>query len=304
LLIPIIIKNGVLGLFILGPKKSGVRYNKEEKQFLMTLVRQGGFAVENANLLDELTEQERLKHEFDIARRVQQNLLPKHHPRFPGLDIDGICIPATEIGGDYYDFFVLDNHTLGVAIADVTGKGTSAAFYMAVVKGLMLSLTAIHSSPKQLLVALNQKLYGNMDKKVFITMIYAIIDTAKQEMRFSRAGHNALVMHHSDPEETVCMIPEGIGLGLEGGELFEKSLIEQSVQYRTGDTFLFYTDGVSEAMNAKRSEFGEERLIQCVNEMKHESASKLRERILKSVEKFVHNASQNDDITIVTLKAV
>jgi serine phosphatase RsbU (regulator of sigma subunit)/HAMP domain-containing protein len=304
LLIPMIIKDEVLGLFILGPKKTGSRYGRQERQFLMTLVRQGGFAIENANLLDDLTEQERLKHEFDIARRVQQNLLPKFNPGFPGLDIDGICIPATEIGGDYYDFFVLDDHTLGVAIADVTGKGASAAFYMAVVKGMMLSLTAIHTSPRQLLIDLNQRLFGSMDRKVFITMIYAVVDVSKRVIRFSRAGHNALVMHQSDPADTVCMIPEGIGLGLEGGKLFEKSLTEQTIPYRPGDIFLFYTDGVSEAMNLKRQEFGEERLIRCLNEIKNESAVEITKKILKSIHGFIQKATQNDDITIVTLKAV
>jgi len=304
LLVPMIIKDEVLGLFVLGPKKTGSRYNNQERQFLMTLVRQGGFAIENANLLDDLTEQERLKHEFDIARRVQQNLLPKSNPNITGLDIDGLCIPATEIGGDYYDFFVLDDHTLGVAIADVTGKGTSAAFYMAVVKGLMLSLTAVQTSPKQLLVELNRKLYGNMDKKVFITMIYAVVDVSKQVIRFARAGHNALVMHHADPAETECMIPEGIGLGLEGGDLFENALVEQTVPYQKGDIFLFYTDGVSEAMNSHRKEFGEEKLIQCIDEVKNENAIQIRESILKSIHHFVHGTAQNDDITLVTLRAV
>ncbi len=304
LLVPMIIKDEVLGLFVLGPKKTGSRYSKHEQQFLMTLVRQGGFAIENANLLDDLTEQERLKHELDIARRVQQNLLPKSNPKLAGLDIDGLCIPATEIGGDYYDFFVLNDHTLGIAIADVTGKGTSAAFYMAVVKGLMLSLTAIHTSPRQLLIDLNQRLFGSVDRKVFITMIYAIVDVSKQVIRFARAGHNALLMHRSEPANTVCMIPEGIGLGLEQGSLFAKSLGEQTMPYRTGDVFLFYTDGVSEAMNSHRNEFGEEKLIQCIDQVKSENAVQIRESILKSIRNFVHGAVQNDDITLVTLRAI
>ena len=270
----------------------------------MTLVRQGGFAIENANLLDDLTEQERLKHELDIARRVQQNLLPKANPKMTGLDIDGLCIPATEIGGDYYDFFALNDHTLGIVIADVTGKGTSAAFYMAVVKGLMLSLTAIHTSPRQLLIDLNQRLFGSMDRKVFITMIYAIIDVSKQTIRFARAGHNALLMRRSEPADTVCMIPEGIGLGLEWGRLFAKSLGEQTLSYRAGDVVLFYTDGVSEAMNSHREEFGEEKLIQCIDGIKNENVVQIRENILKSIRHFVHGAAQNDDITLVTLRAV
>ena len=139
-------------------------------------------AIENALLLNELTEQERLKRELEIARTVQNSLLPQSNPEISGLDIDGLCIPATEIGGDYFDFFPLDNHTLGIAIADVTGKGTSAAFYMAVVKGIMLSLTPIFSSPQQLLSELNRRLYGTMERKIFVTMIYGIFDIKKNKL--------------------------------------------------------------------------------------------------------------------------
>jgi len=303
LISPIIIKEVVIGLFLLSAKKREVPYTKGEKKFLSTLIRQGGFAIENALLYEDLTEQERLKRELEIARLVQQKLLPQTKPQIAGLDIDGVCIPAAEIGGDYYDYFLINNHTIGIAIADVTGKGTSAAFYMAVVKGIMLSLTSIFTSPKQLLSELNRRLYGKMDRKIFITMIYAIIDLRKKVLKFARAGHNALIVRNAENSSVECLTPDGIGLGLEQGDLFDSTISEQHIKFQTGDAFIFYTDGISEAMNGQREEFGEERLVDIIVQTNHQSSAFIRERIIDTINTFAQGAPQHDDITMVTVTA-
>ena len=303
LITPIIIQKGLIGLFILDEKKSNKPYTQDEKHFLRTLIGQSGFAVENVLLWEELTEQERLQRELEIARNVQKNLLPQSQPRIAGLDFDGICIPAEEVGGDYYDYFSIDEHTTGIAIADVTGKGTSASFYMAVVKGMMLSLTSIYRSPRQLLMELNRKLYGVMDSKTFVTMSYAIIDTKKKSLTLARAGHNALIVQSSEKSYVECLAPDGIGLGLEHGDVFDRTIIEQKVKYSSGDTFIFYTDGISEAMNSRKEEFGEDRLIRLIESSDHQSSRETRERIIDDVQAFVENAPQHDDITMVVLKA-
>ena len=137
---PIIVKEQVVGIFVLFYQQA--EFFATENKFLSTLIRQGGFAIENALLMEELTQQEQMKRELEIARQVQQSLLPQQQLQIAGLELDGICIPATEVGGDYYDFFVINEHTVGMAIADVAGKGTSAAFYMALVKGSMLGADA------------------------------------------------------------------------------------------------------------------------------------------------------------------
>ena len=303
LVCPLIIKNKVLGILILTESTRNKPYSETEINFLNTLIAQGSVAIENALLYEELTEQERLKHELEIAKSVQLSLLPQQNPKIPGLDIDGICIPAMEVGGDYYDYFVLDDHTLGIVVADVTGKGTSAAFYMAMVKGIMLSLVSIYASPGQLLKELNQRLYGIMDRKAFITMIYARVDTQNKIMTFARAGHNALIMRNSKNSRIECLTPEGIGLGLAYDSLFNQHIAEQSINFQPGDTFLFYTDGISEAMNERLEEFGEQRLIETMVQIKDGTASHIREGIIQAVDQFVRHAPQHDDITLVTLKA-
>ncbi|MBN2093172.1 SpoIIE family protein phosphatase [candidate division KSB1 bacterium] len=299
LLMPILINEEVIGIFLIDPKDEDQQFLESEKNFLVTLIQQGGLAIENALLYEKLTTQEQIKRELEIASAVQMSLLPQQNPKFSGLDIDGICLPATEIGGDYYDYFVIDDHTIGIAIADVAGKGASAAFYMAVIKGIMLSLTSVFTSPKQLLSELNHKLYGIMDRKVFVTMIYAIIDLQKKTLKFARAGHNALIYQNHNKSKIECLTPAGIGLGLTNNSIFTEKMVEQELNIQEGDFFLFYTDGITEAMNNAREEFGEKRLVDLMMDLNALNAFQVREKIVSAVEAFVQDAARHDDMTMV-----
>ncbi len=299
---PFIIKDKVIGFLILGNPKTNICYSESEIHFLNTLIGQGSFVIENVLLYEELTEQERLKRELEIARNVQLNLLPQKSPEIPGLDIDGICIPAMEIGGDYFDYFKINDDTLGIVVADVTGKGTSAAFYMAVIKGIMLSMASIYSSPSQLLSELNRRIFGTMDRKIFITMIYAIIDLRKRVLKFARAGHNALIMMNPNNSRVESLTPGGIGLGLAHDSLFDHHIAEQKIRVHPGDTFLFYTDGVTEAMNNQWEEFGEQRLINLLSQQNDMTASQIQGSVITALKNFVEDAPQHDDITLVTIR--
>jgi len=302
ILAPVLIQNSVQGLFLLDSHPKDIPYSEDEKKFLSTLIGQSCFAIENTILLEELTKRERLQQELEIARTVQQNLLPQHEPKMPGMEIDGICIPAKEVGGDYYDYFRINDRTLGVVVADVSGKGVSASFYMAVVKGMMLSLSSILTSPKQLLIELNRRLYEVMDRNMFVTMSYATIDTKKKILTLSRAGHNALLMRDTLNSDTQTFTPSGIGLGLEKGTQFNQNITEQRIHYKFGDVFLFYTDGISEAMNIGEEAFGEHRLIDFMNQLDHQSAIDIRKKMIRTVNNFVKDAPQHDDLTMVILR--
>lgn len=296
---PIIVKEQVLGIFILF--YHAVEFSATENTFLSTLIGQGGFAIENALLLEDLTHQEQMKRELEIARSVQQSLLPQQPVQIPGLELDGICIPAAEVGGDYYDYFVLNDHTLGIAIADVVGKGTSAAFYMALVKGSMLSLSRLFQSPRALLIELNRQLYGKMDRKVFITMLYAMVDLQKQQVLLARAGHNSLLMKSGKNGTVECLTPKGIGIGLDGGAVFGQMIEEQIISIKSGDHFVFYTDGISEAMNSRREEFGEERLVALLRQLPPAPTAIVRQKIVAEIEAYVKDAPRHDDITMINL---
>ena len=260
------------------------------------------------DLLRQAAEKKRLEEELRIAREIQMSLLPQGPLLMPGLSVTALCVPAREVGGDYYDFFPIDDHRIGVLIADVSGKGTSAALYMAELKGLMLSLSQIHTSPRELMIVANGIIASNLDARSFITMTYALIDLRERTMTYARAGHTPLI-YLPGPRclgapGIKVLAPDGLVLGLkvDTGEMFSRLLEESTIQLNAGDLFVFYTDGISEAMNEGDDCFGEGRLAQIVEEHAHLASAELRERILREIEAFVGAAPQHDDMTMVLLK--
>ena len=195
------------------------------------------------DLLREAAEKKRLEEELRIAREIQMSLLPPGPLRMAGLSMTALCVPAREVGGDYYDFFPLDDQRLGVLIADVAGKGTSAALYMAEFKGLVLSLSRIHSSPRHLLIEANQIIAKNLDARSFITMTYAVIDLQARTMIYARAGHTPLIYvpgPGAPSREAKILAPDGLVLGLkiDEGQMFESLLEEVTLPLRPGDFFV------------------------------------------------------------------
>jgi serine phosphatase RsbU (regulator of sigma subunit) len=259
------------------------------------------------DLLRQAEEKKRLEEELRIARAIQMSLLPRGELTVPGLSITALCVPAREVGGDYYDVLPLDDRRLGVLIADVSGKGTSAALYMAELKGLMLSLSRIHRSPRQLLIEANRIIAANLDSRSFITMTYAVIDLDAHTMTYARAGHTPLIhcRCNGNGAEVRVLAPDGLVVGLQmndGGALFERLLKEETIALRQGDLFMFFTDGITEAMNADSDCFGEGRLSQILTEHGDLPSEELRERILREIDAFVAGAPQHDDMTMILLK--
>jgi sigma-B regulation protein RsbU (phosphoserine phosphatase) len=258
------------------------------------------------NLLQTAAEKKRLEEELRIARQIQMSLLPRGPLEMPGLGVTALCVPAREVGGDYYDFFRLGHDRLGVLIADVSGKGTSAALYMAELKGLMLSLSEIYQSPRELLLEVNRILAENLDSRSFITMLYAVLDLKRGVMTFARAGHTPLIyLPASGPRGVQVLTPNGmvVGLRIEGAEQkFAELLEEEQIVLGVGDVIVFYTDGITEAMNDAQDLFGESRLSQIVQEHGHLASGELRERILREIEAFVGTADQHDDMTMILIK--
>ena len=258
------------------------------------------------SLLAEMAEKKRLEEELRIARDIQMSLLPQGPLRMPGLQMTAHCSPAREVGGDYYDFFAIDEHRVGILIADVSGKGTSAALYMAELKGLMLSLTQIHTSPRELMVAANRIIAHNLDARSFITMTYAVLDMSNRTMTYARAGHTPLIhlTGHGLGRRARILIPDGMVLGLkfDRGEKFTACLEEVTLPLETGDLFVLFTDGISEAMNADEDMFGENRLSTFIEDHAHLPFDELRERILREVRDFTGEPGPHDDMTLILLK--
>ena len=260
------------------------------------------------NLLQTAAEKKRLEEELRIARQIQMSLLPRGPLDMPGLAVTALCVPAREVGWDYYDFFPLGRERLGVLIADVSGKGTSAALYMAELKGLVLSLSQIYQSPRQLLLEVNRIISENLDSRSFITMTYAVLDLANGMMTFARAGHTPLIYlpgTSAPGRDAQVLTPNGMVLGLRidgAAEKFAELLEEDTIPLQKGDVIVLYTDGITEAMNTASDLFGEARLSRIVQEHGHLESGELRERILREIEAFVGSADQHDDMTMILMK--
>jgi phosphoserine phosphatase RsbU/P len=263
---------------------------------------------EITRLLVDVTQKERLEQEFATAREIQMKLLPRGPLAVPGLAVSAYCEPAREVGGDYYDVFSIADGVIGFLIADVSGKGVGAGLYMAQLKGLVLSLVRQHSSPRDLLVAVNRVLVDRLDGKSFITMSYVVVDLNRQLMTYARAGHCPLILVPA-PRGPIAppvkvLAPDGlvVGLTLDDGTLFESLLEEVTVPLTAGDLVVLYTDGMSEMMNPQHDCYGEGRLGELAGRYRELPLDVLAARLVDDVRAFGAGAAQHDDMTMLLLR--
>jgi sigma-B regulation protein RsbU (phosphoserine phosphatase) len=259
------------------------------------------------DLLQQKAEKERMEQELRIARNIQMSLLPQGPLMMPGVSLIAHCEPAREVGGDYYDFLPIDDHTLGILVADVSGKGTSAALYMAELKGIVLSLSLRHRSPRDLLIEADRIISRHLDSRSFITVTYLVADLRAGTLQYARAGHCPLVYvpgPYSPRRKPQLIAPDGLvlGLTLDQGRTFNRLLEEVTVPLGAGDLFVLYTDGITEAMNHDGECFGDARLASLIGQHADLPTDELRERILREIDSFTESALQQDDMTMVLLR--
>lgn len=252
--------------------------------------------------LRRISERERFQRELEIARTVQLKFLPDYQPQTDWLDVASTCVPAYEVGGDYYDFLELDQNRLGVVVGDVSGKGVSAAFFMTLLKGILVSQTRHTQSPRDVLVQMNDLFYDNAQRGVFISVVYGIFDRLNGTFTYARAGHNPVIVHNHLKEDAEELCPNGMALGLDKGSMFADTLEEVEVQVNPGDVFVFYTDGFSEAMDKSYQEFGEDRLFDIIKTSMKKSAADILEGVQEGVKRFTGDTPQHDDMTMVVVR--
>jgi sigma-B regulation protein RsbU (phosphoserine phosphatase) len=235
-----------------------------------------------------------------VARVIQSRLLPQSAPKATWADIAVYFSPAYEVGGDYYDFFLLDDRRLGFVIADVSGKGLAAAFVMAELKGIFESLAGVVNDPGLLLAKANGVLRKSLEKNRFVSASYGLIDPQAMVMRVARAGHMPFFLDSGDRIET--LVPPGLVLGATDEPLFSEKLAEITIDLSSGDTIVFITDGISEAKNLIGNEFGYERLQSVMQSRRHAGAEELAQAIMAEVKAFANQPVQYDDITLLVIK--
>ncbi|NHZ85066.1 MAG: SpoIIE family protein phosphatase [Planctomycetia bacterium] len=295
--VPLKTKGKLIGVLNVFNKISEGGFTPNDQRMLSIIATQSAQAVENARLYDEEKSLKMIEEELNFATDIQTNLLPKVNPVINGFDIAGKSIPAKEVGGDYYDFIPIDENKNAICLGDISGKGMPAAMLMANLQATLRGQALFTSSAGECLTRANKLLYRSTDLQKFATLFYGILETTESIFHFSNAGHDPPFLINSNKEVT-RLIKGGTVLGFLEDYQFE----EDFIKLNSNDTIVIYSDGITEALNEKSEEFGEDRLLAILKENIKSSADMIIEEVFYAIKKFVNDVSQSDDITIVVIK--
>jgi sigma-B regulation protein RsbU (phosphoserine phosphatase) len=305
LCVPLVIKSELRGILTVYNKKGGTGFAEDDQRLLAIIAGQSAQVVENARLYEEERALLRMQEELRLAAKIQLELLPKTGPQITGYDIAGKSIPAQSVGGDYYDFISIDENRLAICLGDVSGKGLPASLLMANLQATIRGQALLSVSARDCISRSNTLLYHSTDIEKFATVFYAILDTRPQgpsgqhTLCYSNAGHNEPLLFSEDPSRSARPLKIG---GTLLGIFQDFPFQEETTPLNPGDLLLVYSDGITEAMNAKDEEFGEKRLMAVVRENWGDSSSELIEKIVTAVKMHAGDTPQSDDITLVVVK--
>ena len=306
LAVPLRTRSEILGVLLLGkPQRPG--FSAHEKQVLRACADQFALMIENARLTDRVVEQETLRRDIALASDVQRRLLPDAPPRDERADFAAISVPARRIGGDYYDFVELRDQEIGIALADVSGKGVAAALIMSVVQASLRIISSEGNvSPPRLVARMNQFVHRSTPASKYATFFYAQLDQQRRQLRYVNAGHNAPYLLRAGRQSTGDSASPDIEQLSVGGTVVgmfpEMDYEEATVELGPGDVLLAFTDGVPEAHNPENEEFGEERLQQLLRQTAHLPADEISARISSEMKNWIGDAEQYDDLTFIVMK--
>ncbi len=302
---PILVRQRLIGVLCVCNAADGLPFTETDYSLVAALAEQAGLAVHNADFVALQVEKQRIDLDLSLASEVQLMLLPKEMPQLPGLELDARYIAAQMVGGDFYDVIKLDEHRVGIAVADVSGKGISASLLMAICRTQLRAIAPHHQSPARVLTEMNRVLKEDMRESMYITMTYAIVDTAKNTVTLARAGHELPLLAAHGKIQSSCQCEfvgsEGMPLGLVDAETFSATIADRTVPFGLGATMVLFTDGLTEAPNAEDKEFGNVRLADAVKANWTCNACDLNNAILAAVEDF-GTGELRDDFTLLTVK--
>ncbi|MGI9322098.1 MAG: PP2C family protein-serine/threonine phosphatase, partial [Pseudomonadales bacterium] len=238
-----------------------------------------------------------LQNELDVASTIQQSILPSNMPESEAFQVEGSMVPAREVGGDFYYVEELDDGKMALAVADVSDKGVPAALFMMLTRSLLKGLLREVSEPSQVIGPLNEMLVEDNTSAMFVTLFYAVYDPKTGKLDFANAGHNPPLLVHKNGKTELLPMTGGIALGVSSGwEIKEKSL-----ELKPGESVVFYTDGVTEAVDDKDNEFGTDRLGKVPAKIGGADAVALSDAVFEAIKQFTGETPQFDDITCLTL---
>ncbi|MDQ2657809.1 MAG: SpoIIE family protein phosphatase, partial [Bacteroidota bacterium] len=275
---PIYVKGENIGTLAL-LKELPEGFNREMTKIVATFSNQAGISIENFRLMEEALQNERYKEELKIAKTVQKSLLPEVLEKDSDFDIAAFSESADEVGGDYYDTLRTNDHQVALIVADVSGKGTTAAFHMSQMKGIFHSLAQDCIQPDQFMIKANQALVYCLERGSFISATFFIVNTGVKKVFYARAGHCPLLYYHAASNTAEFFKDKGIALGMVKNRSYSNFIEANEFEYRSGDIMVLYTDGITEAKSAKGEEFGYDRLAEVLLEVRHEPPRQIQEHL-------------------------
>jgi sigma-B regulation protein RsbU (phosphoserine phosphatase) len=298
LCVPLRVKDQVTGVIYADNRfKSGI-FGDRHRDLLTAFANQAAISIENARLHAKEIQQQLINQELETARAIQKSFLPETVPQHPGWDIAAFWRPARNVAGDFYDFFPLPDGRMGVAIADVSGKGVPAALFMALSVTVLRFAMGLNFSPSELMNHTNQAIISTQKSRMFATVFAGYLDLDSNTMQFASAGHNPPLLYRAAAGS--CEYLEALGVAV--GVFKEADYAEKMATLEAGDVLVLYTDGITEAVNGDEEEFGEERLEGLLMQYAAHTAQEITDLIIQSVAAYSGERGAFDDETLVVVK--
>jgi len=302
IVLPLRSPEGVYGVVQVVNRRDGLPFSEEQLRFMGLIVEQAGLAIYNARLQEEILQRQRAEEQLKAARQIQMGLVPRRLPSIPGLSLAVNYQPAQEVGGDYYNFYPIDHDHLGIGVFDVSGKGVPGAL-LAAITGTFMKMAAPRSkSPAWALNEVSLALAPEMQRGMYVTACYAVLRLSTLQLTLVCAGHpDALIVRERD---ATCERhkPRGAAIGLLPPSRFRTVLEQETLQLEQGDTVIFFTDGVTEALNAQGEHFGIDRLMALCSAHARKGPRDMTAEVLAAIARYVGDTPQYDDMTIIALR--
>jgi sigma-B regulation protein RsbU (phosphoserine phosphatase) len=305
---PIRFQDRTIGVLAVTNPADGLPFTASDFSLVMSLAEQAGLAVHNLESIHFQIEKKQLDLDLSLASGIQQMLLPDATPNVVGLEVAARYVPTQKVGGDLYDFIELSPTRLGIAVADVSGKGIPASLLMAICRTNLQQIAPRYFSPAVALGEVNRAMAGEVCRGMFITIVYAVVDVQMNTVTFARAGHELPLFSRCDPVTgqplSEFVESEGMPVGMVDPAMFDSVIADRTISFGPGDSLVLYTDGVTEAANDEDKEFSGSRLADALRTLRSRSAGEITEGIMEHVRRFSGRDHHRDDLTLVTVKRI
>jgi len=294
---PMMARDRLVGVVYVDTSMRSGAFTEADRDLLGAIANQAGITLENSRLYTVAVEKGRLEHELNLAREIQQGLLPRRKPQLPGYEVEAVWQSAREMAGDFYDYFNLNEQSFGVVIADVSDKGAPSALFMAVARSMIRAYAFAGLPPRETLSQTNDLILDDAESGMFVTVYHSVFYADGQSVHIN-AGHNPPVLFHSRTGKAALMSQGGRAIGW----FPHNPLSEVELRLEPGDVIVYYTDGLTDAENPNKENFGEARLCRVVEEAAGQSASGVLNHILHAVERFGQGIAPFDDLTLMVVR--